>query len=145
MIAVTIPGTKIWRSKAGDSWNKQLWRLLLSPWLSLGWSWGQGDGRDAVVFFRLWQRGRVLPMEATAEVWWTAASQGVELPQLVPQEVPQGGTANRAAEAGQLEVATGAARWREVEGVIWVVPFCFHDGGEPGFLQDSKYKYVQHK
>lgn len=44
-------------------------------------------------------------MEATTEVGGTAASQGVELAQLIPKEVPKGGTTNRAAEAGQQEVA----------------------------------------
>lgn len=82
-------------------------------------------------------------MEATAEVWRTAVSQGVELPQFVSQEVPQGRTANWAAEVGQQEVATGAGCWREMEGFVRAIPLCFHDGGEPGFLQNSKYN-VQH-
>lgn len=139
----TIPGTKIWGSKAGDSWDMQLWGLLLSPWLSLRWRWGWGGRRAAVLFFWRRLRGWVLPVEGAAEVWWTTASQGVELPQLVPQEVPQGGASNGAAEAGQQEVATGAGCWREVEGVVRVIPLCFHDRGEPGFLQNSKYN-MQH-
>lgn len=88
-------------------------------------------------------RGQALPEEATAEVRRTAAPQGVELPQLVPQEVPQGGAANGAAEAGQQEVATGAGVWRQVEGVVLVIPLCLHDGGESGLLQNSKIN-VQH-
>lgn len=68
--------------------------------------------------FGRWLRGRVLPVEATAEIGRAAASQGVELPQLVPQEVPQRRAADGAAEAGQQEVAARASVWREVEGVI---------------------------
>lgn len=78
-------------------------------------------------------------MDATAKVGRTAASKGVELPQLIAQKVPQGGAANGAAEAGQQEVATGAGCRREMEGVVRGVPLCFHDGWEPGFLQNSKY------
>lgn len=79
-------------------------------------------------------------MEATAEVGGAAASQSVELPQLISQQVPQGRTANGAAEAGEQEVATGAGGWREVEGVVWVIALGFHYGGESGFLQDRKYE-----
>lgn len=70
-------------------------------------------------------------------------SQGVELPQLIPQEVPQGRAANGAAEAGQLEIATGAGSWGEVEGVVRVITLCFHNRGEPGVLKNRKYN-VQH-
>lgn len=143
MIALTIPGTKIWGSKACDCWDEQLRWFLLSPWLSLGWSRGWGRSRCAVLSFRWRLRGRALSEEATVEVWRTATPEGVKLPQLVPKEVPQGGAANGAAEAGQQEVATGAGVWRQVEGVVLVIPLCFHDGGEPGLLQNSQIN-VQH-
>ena len=143
MIALTIPGTKIWGSKARDCWDEQLRWFLLGPWLSLGRSRGWGRSRGAVLSSRWRLRGQALPEEATAEVRRTAAPQGVELPQLVPQEVPQGGAANGAAEAGQQEVATGAGVWRQVEGVVLVIPLCLHDGGESGLLQNSKIN-VQH-
>lgn len=139
MIVSTIPGAKIWGPKAGDSWDKQLCRFLFSPRLSLGWRWGWGNCRGAVLFLWRWLRG-ALPVDATAEVWWTAVSQGVELPEFISQEVPQGCTANRAAEVRQKEVATGAGCWREMEGVVRVIPLCFHNGGEPWFLQNSRYK-----
>lgn len=57
--------------------------------------------------FHRWLGGWALAPMTTAEVWRAAAAQGVELAQLVAQQVPQGGTANGAAEAGQEEVATG--------------------------------------
>lgn len=84
--------------------------------------------------------GRALTDEATAEIWGAAASQSVELPQLVTQQVPQGRAANRAAEAGEQEVTTGAGGWREMEGVVCVVALGFHDRRESGFLQNRKYK-----
>lgn len=87
-----------------------------------------------MVFFWRRLRGRELAVKAAAEVWRTTATQGIELPQLVPQKVSQRGSANRAAQAGQQEVATGASRWREMERVIKAVSCCFHYGGEPGFL-----------
>lgn len=86
-----------------------------------------------MLFFRRWLRG-ALSEEAAAKVWRTAASQGVELPQLVPQQVPQGGAANGAGEVGQQEVAAGAGGWRQVEGVVRVISLGFHNRRKPGFL-----------
>lgn len=73
-------------------------------------------------------------MDAATQAGGTAVSQGVELPQLVPQQVPQGCAADRAAEVGQQQVAAGAGGWGEVEGLIRGVAFCFHDGRQPGLL-----------
>ena len=92
-----------------------------------------------MVPFRRRLRGQVLSVDATAKVGRTAASQGIELLQLITQKVPQGGAANGAAEAGKQEVATGAGCRREMEGVIRGVSLCFHNGWEPGFLQNSMY------
>ena len=86
-----------------------------------------------MLFFgrQLW--GRALSVDGTTQVGGTAASQSVKLPQLVPQEVPQRGAANRAAEARQQEVSAGAGSRREGE-VVRVIPLCLHDRGEPRFL-----------
>lgn len=75
-----------------------------------------------------------MAVKAAAKVGRAAAPQGIELPQLVPEEVAQGGSANWAAQAGQQEVTMGARCWREMERVVSAVPGCFHDGGEPGLL-----------
>lgn len=91
-----------------------------------------------VLWWRL--RGRDLHAMATAEVRRTAAAQGVELLQFVAEKVPQGRAANRAAEAGQQQVATGGDCWREMERVDRAVPRCLHDGGEPGFLRGIEEK-----
>lgn len=132
IIFFTLPGAQIWGSKACNSWNKQFCRFLLSVCSSLDGVWGKY--RCVVLLFWRRLRGWALAVKATAKVWWTAAPQGIELPQLIPQKVAQGGSANWAAQVGQQEVTMGARCWREMERVIRAVPGGFHDGGEPGFL-----------
>lgn len=84
-------------------------------------------------------------MDAATQAGGTAVSQGVELAQLVPQQVPQGRAADRAAEVGQQQVASGAGGWREVEGVVRGIAFCFHDGRQPRLLLGQEDRIMKNR
>lgn len=116
---LALPGTEVWGPEAGDSWDQQLPGLQLHVALHLARRQGRRRRQVAGVFSlrrRLWRHG--LTVDAAAEARGTAVSQGVELPQLVPQQVPQGRAADGAAEVGQQQVAAGTRGWGEVEGVV---------------------------
>lgn len=89
--------------------------------------------------------GHGLAVDAAAQARGTAVSQGVELPQLVPQKVPQGRAADGAAEVGQQQVPAGARGRGEVEGVVRGVALCFHDGRQPGLLLKAQNRTVKKK
>ena len=88
---------------------------------------------DAVLLLGGQLRREAEGADTAAEVGRAAAAQGVELPQLVAQQVAQRGAAHRAAEAGQQQVAPGAERrGRQAEGLGVLraadAPFGLHDG-----------------
>lgn len=132
MLFPALPGAQIWGSEARDRRYEQFGGFALGVRPSMDGGRGKRGGVVLLLGRRL--RGRDLAVEAAAEVRRAAVPEGVELLQLVPQEVPQGGPTHRAAKARKQEVAAGAGRRREVERVVRGIPHCFHDGGEPGFL-----------
>ena len=119
-----VPRTEVRRGEARHRGDEELGGLLLPAGLPLGPHRGprrpDGGGQrvEAVLLLGGQLRREAQGAGAAAEVGRAAAAQGVELPQLVAQQVAQRGAAHRAAEAGQQQVASGAeGGGRQAEGL----------------------------